>query len=81
MEQDLWPLRTLGPHLSVVERAAGGHPLRDLPPPLSLSLPECPMPSDRLLAGHSLGRSQGVFFRAGGTSSVPFTHLATMGLC
>lgn len=40
-----------------------------------------PVPSDCLLPGHSLSRSEGVFFKADGTSSLPFTHLATMGFC
>lgn len=53
-----------------------GQPLASNPCPQSITL--CP-PSP-LLPGHSLCRS-GIFCRASGASSLPFTHLATMGLC
>lgn len=49
--------------------------LSPLTPPQSITL--CPSP---LLPGHSLCRS-GIFCRVSGSSSLPFTHLATMGLC
>lgn len=39
-----------------------------------------PRPPSPLLPGHSLCRS-GIFCRASGASSLPFTHLATMRLC
>lgn len=53
------------------------------PPPLSSNpFPPVynPRPPSPLLPGHSLCRS-GIFCRASGASSLPFTHLATMGLC
>lgn len=38
-------------------------------------------PPGRLLPGHLLSSSEAVFFKAGGRSSLPCTHLATMGVC
>lgn len=53
-----------------------GQPLASNPCPQSITLcPPSPLPP-----GHSLCRS-GIFCRASGASSLPFTHLATMGLC